>query len=174
MTYQKYGVEVLYIKSEMEALLAIMRAHGIRSVLELGVYKGGSAVEFIAVAQDIVGVDIDTSLAKSYPGTLLKFDSTSEATASYISTYGPVHIASYGPYGIFDMVHIDADHSYAATKRNCELYAPHCRRLVVFHDINNAEVHRAFVDSLKDKEHLEIRALGNLQPEWNGVGIVFM
>lgn len=114
---------------EFDMLLALVGYPN--RLLEIGVWHGGTIVQWAAVAGKVVGVDLDTfDLKLSLPlgprVALIEGDSTDQAVVEEVRGYGP-----------FDVVFIDADHSYLGAHADWENYAPMVEPggLVAFHDI---------------------------------------
>lgn len=120
---------------ELERLLAIAGAHKPDRVLEVGVWHGGTLQHWLRMAGHVTAVD----------DTMFETDEWQEwaqsSGASLNLIQGDSHSADVveqarkdGPY---DLVFIDADHTYDAVKADWENYGPMCAPggLVVFHDI---------------------------------------
>jgi len=73
------------------------------------------------------GLDIQNKVGDNF----LQGDSGREETRQLVQEYMAKHNFKY-----IDMLFIDGDHSYAAAKRDYELYAPLTKHLVAIHDIN--------------------------------------
>ena len=132
------------IEAELCGLLALLKAEGVRSYLEIGAREGDTFYDVVsslprgsrAVAVDLPGGmwgkrttgaqlqrACDALRAKGYEVSMLLGDSTAAHTVSDIWRMGP-----------FDAVLIDGDHRYAGALADWKNYGP-LGRMVAFHDI---------------------------------------
>ncbi len=125
-------------RAELVAFAAFMRAHGVRSYLELGTWTGRSLCALQA-ALDLDRVAVcDHGYAQQLglplhlpPGCLhLKADSDSDAYRQWRAGLGPL-----------DLVLIDANHHYRAVKRDFEINRAFDQRFIAFHDITGSNRH---------------------------------
>jgi cephalosporin hydroxylase len=107
------------------------------SVLEIGVYEGGTLWHWLQKADRVVGVDD----AMRAPGPDVWQEWAKKAGAELILIQGSSHdpavieqVRSLSPYGF---CHIDADHSYAAVQADWENYRDMIEPngIVCLHDI---------------------------------------
>jgi len=133
---------ILQNREELIGLCEFIEARGVRSYLEVGVWTGRliSALhrlfDFELVAACDQGWAERLGLTINLPSDALTFfgDSESEAYARWRAELGPV-----------DLVLIDANHSYAAVKRDFEINRHYPGRFLALHDITGANRHTAGV-----------------------------
>ncbi len=127
--------EVAQHPFELEQLLRVVRDHGPFTILEVGVWHGGTLWHWLQEAETVVGVDnamLDKDDWHAWADDagahldLLQGDSTDPGMVNLVRAHGP-----------FDMVFIDAAHDYASVKSDWENYGPMVNEggMVVFHDI---------------------------------------
>jgi predicted O-methyltransferase YrrM len=161
------------IKSEFLELLRLMREYEVKSVLEVGCHKGGTALGFIgAGATQVISIDPVVlpeaeELTKEYPQfSILR------------GTSFDFHDVLHGRK--FDMLYIDGDHTYQWAKddyNNLVQYVKQPGGMVVFHDIVHdkvqppgvCEVDR-FWNEIRGDDYLEIMA-GDI---WGGIGVKYL
>ena len=138
------GRRASQIEAELCGLIALFKAEGVCSYLEIGSREGDTFYDIVssmprgsrAVAVDLPGGmwgkrttgsqlqrACDALRAKGYEVTMLLGDSTAAITVSDILRMGP-----------FDAVLIDGDHRYAGALSDWKNYGP-LGRMVAFHDI---------------------------------------
>lgn len=136
-------------RQEITKLVQTVSARNPKTVLEIGTANGGSLFLFCrAAAENAIIVSIDlpggingggfpnwkTSLYKDFADTsqqihLLRLDSHKQSTRD--------QVAQLTPTRTFDVIMIDADHSYEGVKRDFELYKTLVAKggIVVLHDV---------------------------------------
>lgn len=135
----------LQVEGELAVLLDLLREWRVRSYLEVGSRYGGSFEQvMMALPAGSRGLAVDFPGGHfgdigSVPILLEALRRLRAAGRDVGAVFGPSTAAevverarAQAPY---DAVFIDADHSYAAVKRDFELYAPMARTVVVLHDI---------------------------------------
>lgn len=146
-----YREKLLQHVGEHDALLAILRAEGVRSYLEIGSMYGGSlwrVAHALPPGSRIVSVDymVDTPEAKphleacvgalvedGYDAHLILGDSRSDDVIERARRLGP-----------FDCVFIDGDHTLEGVTADWENYGP-MGRVVCLHDIGWNDTWRSSV-----------------------------
>lgn len=128
------GRRVLQSRGEFTQLLNLMKKLEVRSVLEIGVYEGGTALAFMEAGCKVVGIDHEPQekaleLAKDPRFTLIEADSS--------NAYLGDHLAAV--FSSFDMVHIDGGHTYEQVRKDFYNYVFLASKLVAFHDIKETE-----------------------------------
>ena len=123
--------------AELASLGELILRHGYRTLLEVGTYAGGTARFFAALGLDVTAVDVDLSHVVEADGV------------RYLQ--GGRELADSFCNQSFDVVFIDADHSYASVTFDWHTWGPKAFGIVVLHDIRE---HRgnwgglSFVDQL--------------------------
>jgi len=121
-------------KEEFYKLIEDARKAGIKEVLEIGTYRGGTAYLFYRfLGASITTIDINTPLitrlvllvASRGKIRAIRGDSHSAKTLEKVSDR------------MYDLLFIDGDHSYLGVKRDFEMYSQLVRpgELIAFHDI---------------------------------------
>lgn len=181
--------------SELGSLISILRRRKLRTVVEIGTFRGGTLWLWCQIATEnarVVSIDMPVKagiadrrqqavLRKCAVGTqrlsLIRSDSQQEATRDRL-------VRSLAGETI-DFLFIDGDHNYDAVQRDFELYSPLVRSggVVAFHDILHhpnfpqIEVERYWNGVIKKAYH--VRELVDLDDErgwgqWGGIGVVYI
>lgn len=176
------------VPTEMREFTEWLKDRDIKSVLEIGVFKGGTCACWKGLFPDayVLGIDIGTGsdylvrdgslfgLQKRY-GFELMLGSNSRLP----ETFGKVKDKR------FDFIFIDGNHSYEAVKSDYEMYRPLVREkgIMVFHDIKDTEFQRmhgcfvgVFWDDLKSGvfgDH-SVKEFIDPDEDWGGIGVVFI
>ena len=118
--------------------LAHLTRYPIRSYLELGVRHGGTfaiTVEYLSRFRplaDATAVDID-----DVPAMHALRRERPEIRFLQLDTSGPELAREVARHGVYDLVLVDADHSYEACRRDVETVLPYANMLAL-HDIVDA------------------------------------
>lgn|GEM_PF-504993 len=142
---------------ELMALQKLLSARKIKKVLEIGVYRGGSAMFWakMVAPHDGMVYAVDqrfdwggfTELAHYYPRQV--YDET--PLAKHVTEiegdshdWAIIHRATEMA-GQVDVLFIDGDHTYEGVRQDFEAYSPSVRPggLIVFHDILDSDYHRS-------------------------------
>lgn len=142
MSLEGISIQPIQVRSEIEALLALVHEHDALRILEIGTANGGtlylltwaSAPNARVLSLDIRDFDtVHRSLFQSFGHAgkkvvLMQADSHLETTRDAVAHFfgGPI-----------DVLFIDGDHSAESVRRDYELYAPLVRSggLIAFHDV---------------------------------------
>lgn len=121
---------------ELEALLMVANAVDARNVLEIGVWYGGTLWHWLQTAERVVAIDnlmLDPERWQEWAD-----DSGADLYVLAGSSHDPELINQAADLGPYDLLFIDADHTYDSVVRDWDNYAPMVRKggVVVFHDIN--------------------------------------
>ena len=145
---------------ELATLSYWIHAAGAENYLEVGVAAGG----FMHYAQNVLGLtgyglDVMTPIMVT-PERMFLGDCHSKEAVAWAEERAP-----------YDMVFIDADHSYEAVSLDYKLYKDMASKLIVFHDIAHATLPgpRKLWNEIQEPRKLEIIAPG----ESLGIGIIF-
>jgi predicted O-methyltransferase YrrM len=136
---------------ELERFVSFAAASGVERYLEIGARHGGSfdaMVRRLPNGGTYIAVDLPGGLwgKKDSKETLievvagLRRDGYHRAQAVFGHSHGHAVINTVAVFAPFDLIFIDADHSYGAVRRDWEIYGP-MGRAVAFHDINGDGVH---------------------------------
>lgn len=148
--------------AELAQLQELLEGDRIDAVLEIGSWRGGMLwwLRQAFAPRLLVSVDI-------YPQP--------EAHVSIVGwSHAPDTVAQAAEHAPFDLVFIDAGHTYADVSRDYELYGP-LGRIVCLHDIVEHEpdlecdVHTLWRKIEGDKREL---LAGDGEP-WGGIGVVY-
>jgi predicted O-methyltransferase YrrM len=184
-------------KGELRPFISFLRGQELRTVVEIGTYRGGTLWLWCQLAKanaKIVSIDLpggafgggyDKAEAEGLrkfarPGQelrLLAADSHDPRTLQQVK-----EILGSAP---IDMLFIDGDHTYEGVRRDYEMYAPLVRRggVVAFHDVlphtdaADCEVD-VYWNELKGHvpRHFEFTeaAASAGQPQWGGIGAILV
>ncbi len=175
-------------RSELSALLSLLKKRRPKAVLEIGTERGGSFFAFSRMAADdavLVSIDLDNrrawkhefieSLALgSQSAFALGCDSHSAETVKLVEN------ALHGK-GLekFDFIFLDGDHTYKGVKKDFHMYSKMLNKngIIAFHDItmnhpkaNKCEVGKFWNEIKRGYAHKEMVE----NPDaWFGIGILF-
>ncbi|HCU80056.1 MAG TPA: hypothetical protein DGN60_02690 [Chloroflexi bacterium] len=179
--------------SELAPLIRILRRRRLRTVVEIGTFKGGTMWLWCQIAKDdanIVSIDLKpkNSMEKRIDKYLYGLAVQSQQISLVRGDSGNVQTKDQlvNKLGLskIDFLFIDGDHSYQGVKRDFELYAPLVRKggIVAFHDIvyhpnfPETQVDR-YWNELRDK--YRFREFIDLEDErgwgqWGGIGVLYL
>ena len=181
--------------SELGRLIALLRRRKLRTIVEIGTFRGGTLWLWCQMATDnahVVSIDMPVKsdaadrrkqghlkhcAVASQRLSLIRSDSQKEATRERL-----VRILDGET---IDFLFIDGDHGYEAVRRDFELYSPLVRPggIVAFHDIVH---HPSFPANQVDrywkeviKQEYRVKELVDLDDErgwgeWGGIGVVYI
>ncbi len=133
----KPAVDVAQTPWELDRLLDIARAHAPLRVLELGIWEGGTLWEWLHIAEVVVA--IDDTMRNPGPGEWKQWAKDAGSSLRLLHGYSddPLIADMAGETGPFDLVFIDADHTYPSVRGDYERYGPMVEEggVIVFHDI---------------------------------------
>lgn len=156
------------IKEEFLELLRIMIKKDVKHVLEIGAYKGGTALGFLSIGCGVVSIDPEKQpeIAELEVGFLHKYTFIKEKSENAIVT------------GFADMLWIDGNHDYENVKGDYEKYKDKAIQLIAFHDIVDSELHRKqncgvpkFWNEVKIGKHYEEIVFDGT---WGGIGVLYL
>ena len=179
--------------SELGQLIALLRRRKLRTVVEIGTFRGGTFWLWCQLATEeahIVSIDLPE---KSAAGRKRQGDLRNCAVASQHLSFVWNHsqmratqtqLARLLDGDAIDFLFIDGDHRYEAVRRDFQLYSPLVRPggIVAFHDIlhhprlPNHQVERYWRELKKDHPFKELvdardeRGWG----QWGGIGVIYM
>lgn len=175
------GVQIIaQIPGEMREFMEWLKGRDIRSVLDIGMYEGGTCACWKALFPDayVLGTDIGDGTQNVQLGklkemygfeTLLGCDSHDPETLRKLEGRK------------FDFLFIDGDHSYEGVKKDFEMYGPLVEKggIVAFHDIKDTQHHRdinVFVPPFwkEIKEKYPHREFVDDSVGWGGIGVLFL
>ena len=144
---------------ELASLCYWIDQMGVVTYLEIGV-AGGGLMHFFNNCMQLVPFGIDTAQPVMVePDWVYIGSSHDESTLEWAEGEGP-----------FDMIFIDADHSYEAVKKDWQMYNHLAKKMVVFHDI----AHKTLPGPKRVFDEIKGDKLKIIRPEASGTGIVFI
>lgn len=176
--------------TELSQLLEFLAPRKPKSILEIGVYKGGTVMAWTHIADDearIFGIDLPggefgggftteeaMTISKLWQRQqsidLFGVDSHKQSTIDMISQYAP-----------FDFIFIDGDHTYEGAKQDYESYYPMLSEngVMAFHDIvehtnRDVKVHLLW-EELKQKNKVKEFIDSDFPTDhgsWGGIGVL--
>ncbi len=179
--------------SELRRLVALLRRRKLRTVVEIGTWRGGTLWLWCQLATDsaqVISIDLPNRFSAgstqqgnlhkcAMPSQRLRFirnDSQKEATREQL-------VRLLDGDGI-DFLFIDGDHRYEAVRRDFEMYSSLMRPggVVAFHDIvyhprfPNSQVHRYWQELKRDYRVNELVDLDDERGwgQWGGIGVVYI
>lgn len=166
-------VETLQHQWELDQLQTLVRGLQPLSVLEIGIWDGGTLAGWIDSAARIVGVDVQVRRAVAerfaeYPSVrLIQGDCEDDTVKTKVAAYAP-----------FDFIFLDADHQYAAARRHWNLYKPMVSPggVFAFHDIRRYEhgdLDRLWTEIKAEPGARTIEFHQN-NADWGGIGAVYL
>ncbi len=179
--------------SELGRLIALLRRRKLRTVVEIGTFRGGTLWLWCQLATEdarIVSIDLPAKSAagRRQQGNLKKYAIASQRL-NFIRNGSQkdatrVQLSRLLDGEAIDFLFIDGDHRYEAVRRDFELYSPLLRPggIVAFHDIlqpprfPNNQVKRFWRELKKDYRIKELvdpadeRGWG----QWGGIGVVYI
>jgi predicted O-methyltransferase YrrM len=187
MAASEFGIT--QVRSEIGALIDLLRQMEPRTIVEVGTHKGGNSFLFchaVPSAERIVGVD----LCVQNSAKLIHF---ARAQQRYVALHGDSQTTQMKSRVLraldgrtVDFLFIDGDHSYEGVKRDFELYAPLVRAggLIALHDIvpdhrtrfgretgcYAGEVHRFWSELKASHRHQEL--VENPDQDGFGIGVI--
>ena len=150
---------MLQNREELILLCEWIEAHEIRSYLEVGIWTGRlvTTLQRLFCFERVAACDVGWAQRAGLPRHL-----PAEADFLEARSDSPEYLAWREAQPAFDLVLIDADHSYEAVKRDFELNRELPHRFLAFHDIANT--HPAVVGVKQLWEELEGHKLELVRP----------
>jgi predicted O-methyltransferase YrrM len=175
------GLPAVQVESELRALISLIKEKGVKSYLEVGVGRGDTFHEIVsALPKGSLAVVVDLPASKwGFKDSKPYLEKAIEDLIRkgydvrvFLGKSGDIgiinQVASLAP---FDLVFIDADHTYKGVKADFKNYST-MGNIVALHDIaeisHECEVHR-FWDDIKTKNDLELVE----RPGSYGIGVIF-
>jgi predicted O-methyltransferase YrrM len=176
------------IQSREEALLlyALVLARKPRRILEIDLYRGGTAlvmataIEALATAARVpTNHYTDSAVIESVdPSPQLQVPAGLEHLTKWINVItgrSPEDI----PQKTYDLVHIDGDHAMESVRRDVEAVLPRCNpdAVVVFHDTNRPGIRRGVTEALLgfQREHFFAPTFTQeLTQDWGAQGLLLI
>lgn len=161
---------------ELEQTVSLCRSLKPKSVLEIGVWHGGTLREWLKIADLVVAVDnqmLEPDLWEHWAAeqdtelVLIQGDSRSANVVAQVSDLAP-----------FDFAFIDGDHTYGGVRDDWFNYGPLCKT-VAFHDIlprSDAQVDLLWQEIKPGRRTIEIvgtEPSAHMDNPVAGVGVVF-
>lgn len=141
MIYTSPGIEGWTSGEELDWLY--QRARGMRTVAEIGCYKGRSTHALLSAGAHVIAVDHfrgskdepEHAIAAENDGIYRDFErNVGHFPNLSIMRMASLEAAAMFGDGVFDMVFIDASHKYEDVKADILAWGPKARRLLCGHD----------------------------------------
>jgi predicted O-methyltransferase YrrM len=170
LTTNDFAYLPIVAQDKDEFLHLIEEAKGVKEVLEIGTFRGGTSFLFYKLlGANVTTIDLKIPiflrLILSYKSNgkirLIQGDSHSKETLKKVSDRK------------YDLLFIDGDHSYESVKKDFEMYSPLVREggMVAFHDIFSKKGVNTFWNEIKNRcENKEI--VNNAKKEPLGIGVL--
>jgi hypothetical protein len=175
----------IQIKEELEWYLRFVLRNNVRSMLNFGVERGGTELLIAQRYQKLgrplalTGIDfLPIEFTHEHNQTII--DNFDLVTYNYIQA-DLRNLPKYLTLGRYDLVFVDADHTYDSVKADYELALRHARRFIAFHDIVDSPFCRSvgcYVSQLWNelkqeyKETWEITQMAGDERGQFGIGII--
>jgi predicted O-methyltransferase YrrM len=168
--FENRGIIISQKKGEILTLLEILKGVKVKNVLEIGTYKGGTALLFSEMLNaNVVTIDVKVPLLRR---KILEYVSNGRIkiiignSRSY-ETLEKVRKMNKA----YDALFIDADHSYEGVRRDFEIYSQLVKKggAIALHDIILINDVKKFWSEIK-KAHPFIEILDN---DPYGIGVIF-
>lgn len=172
--WDKIKDKTMQHKEEFLWLLTLILEKEYKTVLEIGSYKGGTALGFLEIGCEVACVDKDphpdliTNL-RGHDYYLHKIDSTHVLRLSY----GMLDAIAW------EVLYIDGGHDYETCKADFENYKDMVRNggIIVIHDINPTDGKNTYGSSTfwnEIKEHYKHEEKIVDPNTWGGFGLVYV
>lgn len=117
-------------------LINLIKEEGFKKIVEVGVYKGVSTRQILAACSDVIDEYWAVDPFMSYEQMNADWDQLYRDICSHMITYPKLkalrlksaEAAELFPEQYFDLVFIDADHSYESIKQDIHLWKPLVRK----------------------------------------------
>ena len=118
---------------ELEMLLSVLELEPLfANVLEVGTYEGGTLQHWIKMSPEVVVVDDEMRFADHW--RIWADDAQCDLTLLHGSSHDPQVVAKARELGPYDLVFIDAGHTFADVEADWNAYGE-LGRIVALHDI---------------------------------------
>ena len=179
--------------SELAPLVRMLRGRTLRTVVEIGTFRGGTMWLWCQIAKSdasIISIDLKPKtdsgrrIARYLYGLAIKSQNVQLVQGDSGNTNTKLQLEKVLCGSNIDFLFIDGDHSYQAVKRDFELYSPLVRKggIVAFHDILD---HPNFPNTQVNRYWNELRSKYKMREfvdssdergwgQWGGIGVVYM
>lgn len=125
--------------SEFKEVLKLIEERGVKTILEIGAYEGGTTAAFLEMGCKIVSIDLEHKSNLDHENLIkITGDSHSENVKLELN-----EIIDSLDFGTFDLLFIDGDHTEIGVGKDFEEYMSFIKYdgIVCFHDINDSKFH---------------------------------
>jgi predicted O-methyltransferase YrrM len=186
MTFWYKNRTVLQLPDEIVQLKDVMKEVGVKSVLDIGFYNGGTVLMWNDMIENglIIGMDLQRQNVaeleyiqrelklKNNRFVFVECDSTLETSPSLLVKSWPTDMLPPS----FDMILIDGDHRGEAPIKDWNNYRQFVLAggIIAWHDINDKSVRAHYDKACEGKKHKEFISPNNPLPGWNGLGCIYV
>lgn len=172
----KPAVDTAQTTWELEQLLVLVNAQGPLSILEIGVWEGGTLWHWLQHADTVTA--IDDTMRNPGPGVWQTWADDAHTDLHLIQgkSQDPDVIVAAAKHARYDLLFIDGDHTYDSVKADWVNYWPMVAEggLVAFHDITTRPEYGVseLWGEIKS-DHCAVEIVDG-SGRFNGIGVVWL
>lgn len=159
---------------EFNHFLNLIELQQIESILEIGVFEGGTLARFCHrfPYATVIGIDPDPKIAewRSYGDLLLVYGKSQDHRARSKA----ISLNNSRP---FDVIFIDGDHEDSAVREDWNWAKQNARKIVAFHDINSQNNDmiqvRPLWNEICTSHEYKVEEISHVMDAW-GIGVVYL
>ena len=171
----KPGVDTAQTTWELEQMLKVFEQIQPRTVLEIGIWKGGTLWHWLEPG-DITVVAVDDTMRDPGPDVWQEWANQAGSTLHLIkgSSQDQMVVEDVAAFAPFQFALIDGDHTYESVKEDWLNYGPMVDGVVCFHDIVPRPGYG--VSELWGEIQAEYRTVEFIDGTgvYNGIGVVYL
>lgn len=133
--------------SEFKEVLELIEERGVKTILEIGAYEGGTTAAFLEMGCKVVSIDLEHKSNLDHEN-LIKITGDTHSTITILELKNIIDTYNYAT---FDLLFIDGDHTADGVKKDFINYMIFVKYngIICFHDIKKSPFHakhKCFVD----------------------------